>query len=63
MPDTPDNADGQQPWILSYADAQTDGWTIIARFEDEVTAHLCASKLASNGIESRLIDRSYSRAG
>jgi hypothetical protein len=43
-----------QPPILNYADGQTGKWITIARFPDEITAHLASSKLDAAGIEAIL---------
>ena len=45
------------PPILNYAAAPR--WVVIARLNDEFTAHLAASKLEAEGIETNLSDSSY----
>jgi hypothetical protein len=49
--------------ILNYADPRVGRWVVIARFADEVTAHLAASKLDADGIETRLNNSLYFASG
>jgi hypothetical protein len=46
-----------EPPILNYAAAPR--WVVIARLNDEFTAHLAASKLEAEGIETNLSDSRY----
>jgi hypothetical protein len=50
-------SDDSEPPILNYATAPR--WVVIARLNDEFTAHLAASKLEAEGIETNLSGRSY----